>query len=265
MANSTYINYISQLAKISLSFGKTPEKLSQDELDSYLAKLNSTCKSPSKTSFKLCVFSLYFYFKKILRLQNHLILPKVVQRSSLPLVFSRNDCKKIFFVTQNLKHRAILTLIYSAGLRVSELCSLQLQDVDFDRMTITVRQGKGNKDRCLPLAKLMKKGLIKYLDKYKPTSFIFYGVVGRNHSYSVKSVQEILKKALIKAEIQKPGASLHTLRHSFATHLLEDGTNIVKIQQLMGHSSIQTTMIYTRLVNAYYGIVVSPLDSLYSQ
>ncbi len=166
-------------------------------------------------------------------------------------------------MTKNLKHRAILTLTYSAGLRVSEVCKIRINDIDFDRLTITIRQGKGNKDRCLPLAELMKKGLLKYLSAYKPTGFLFYGIAGKKYPYSVRSVQEILSKALKNANIQKPGACVHTLRHSFATHLLENGTNIVKIQQLMGHSSIQTTMIYTRLVNAYYGKVVSPLDSLY--
>ena len=216
LSPNTFKNYISALGRLSLHYGKTPENLSQYELDSYLADLNRQGQGSSKALLKLCVYGLRFYFKKILRLKSHLVLPNVVQRSSLPIVFSRVDCKKLFFVTKNLKHRAILTLIYSAGLRISELCKIQVHDIDFDRMTITVR-----------------------------------------------SVQQILVKAFKKADIQKPGASVHTLRHSFATHLLENGTNIVKIQQLMGHSSIQTTMIYTRLVNAYFGKVESPLDTLY--
>jgi len=263
LSPNTFKNYISALGRLSLHFGKIPENLSQYELDSYLADLNKQGQGSSKALLKLCVYGLRFYFKKILRLKSHLVLPNVVQRSSLPIVFSRVDCKKLFFVTKNLKHRAILTLIYSAGLRISELCKLQVHDIDFDRMTITVRQGKGNKDRCLPLAELMKKGLLQYLNQYKPAGFLFYGMTGKEYPYSVRSVQQILVKALKKADIQKPGASVHTLRHSFATHLLEDGTNIVKIQQLMGHSSIQTTMIYTRLVNAYFGKVESPLDTLY--
>ena len=181
----------------------------------------------------------------------------------MPQVFSREDCKKIFFVTKNLKHRVILTLIYSAGLRLGEVCKLQVNDIDLDRMTISVRQGKGNKDRCLPLAQLMKKGLIKYLDVYKPEWFLFFGMKGKKIPYAQKSIQQVLSKAIINANIQKTGASVHTLRHSFATHLLEDGVNIVKIQQLMGHSNIQTTMIYTRLVNIHFGKVESPLDTLY--
>lgn len=181
----------------------------------------------------------------------------------MPQVFSREDCKKIFFVTKNLKHRVILTLIYSAGLRLGEVCKLQLNDIDLDRMTISVRQGKGNKDRCLPLAQLMKKGLIKYLDVYKPEGFLFFGMKDKKIPYAQKSIQQVLSKAIINANIQKTGASVHTLRHSFATHLLEDGVNIVKIQQLMGHSNIQTTMIYTRLVNIHFGKVESPLDTLY--
>jgi integrase/recombinase XerD len=246
-----------------LYYRKTPEKLSQVELDLYLAGLNKVSIKPSKALFKLCVFGIRFYFKKILRIDSHLIFPSVLVKSSLPQVFSRKDCKRIFFVTKNLKHRVILTLMYAAGLRVSELCNLQVSDVDFDRMIITIRQGKGNKDRCVPLAELMKKGLLEYLKVYKPSSFLFYGMAGTHNSYSVRSIQNILKNAMAIATIQKPGASLHTLRHSFATHMLEDGVNIVKIQQLMGHTSIQTTMIYTRLVNLYWGKVESPLDTLY--
>lgn len=183
----------------------------------------------------------------------------------MPVVFSREDCKKMFFVTKNLKHRIILTLIYSAGLRVSEVIKMLVCDIDMDRMTITVRQSKGNKDRCIPLGEIMKKGLIQYLADYNPTSFLVYSMSGRQKPYSIKSIQNILLKAMLNAGIKKIGASVHTLRHSFATHLLENGANIVKIQQLMGHNDIKTTMIYTQLVNAHFGKVESPLDTLYKK
>jgi site-specific recombinase XerD len=263
LSPKTFKNYISALGRICLHFGKTPESISQFELDSYLSELYLSSTGSSKAVLKMCVFGLRFYFSKILRTPSHLVFPSIIQRSSLPEVFSRSDCKKLFFVTKNLKHRAILTLTYSAGLRVSEVCNLQLHNIDFDRMTITVRQGKGGKDRCIPLAELMKKGLFQYIDFYNPTNYLFYGMNSKTDPYSVKSIQNILKKAIKLSGIQKPGASVHTLRHSFATHLLENGTNIVKIQQLMGHSNIQTTMIYTRLVNTSFGKVISPLDSLY--
>lgn len=251
------------MARICLYYGKTPEHFSQIEFDNYFAQLSQKSQGPSKTLLKLCVFSLRFYFKKILRVQSPFVFPSVVQRNSLPEVFSREDCKKIFAVTKNLKHRVILTLTYSAGLRISEVIKLRLHEIDFDRMTITIREGKGGKDRCIPLGELMKRGLLQYINEYQPIDFLFYGAAGKNHCYSTKSIQNILKKAIENAQILKPKASVHTLRHSFATHLLENGTNIVKIQQLLGHSDIKTTMIYTRLVNAHFGKVVSPLDSLY--
>ncbi|SOE20130.1 Site-specific recombinase XerD [Spirosomataceae bacterium TFI 002] len=263
LSPKTFRNYISALGRICLHFGKTPEYITQSELDYYLADLNQNRSGTSKARLKMCVFGLRFYFNKILRIPSNLVFPSIIQRRSLPVVFSRSDCKKLFFVTKNLKHRAILTLTYSAGLRISEVCKLQLHDIDFDRMTITVRQGKGGKDRCIPLAELMKKGLLRYIDFFHPTSYLFFGMNSKTDQYWVKSIQNILKKAIRLSGIQKPGASVHTLRHSFATHLLENGTNIVKIQQLMGHSNIQTTMIYTRLVNTSFGKVVSPIDSLY--
>lgn len=211
----------------------------------------------------MCIYGLSFYFRKILHIKDYLFLPNVVQKSTLPVVFSRVECKRIFSVIKNLKHRVCLTLIYSAGLRVGELCSLKIWDIDFDRMTITVRQGKGNKDRCIPLSVLQKKGLIQYYNKYGPSGFVFFSGKDKSTPYSSRSVQHILNKAMEAAFILKKGASPHTLRHTFATHLLENGTNIVRIQQLMGHSDIKSTLIYTRLVNANYGMVVSPLDSLY--
>lgn len=211
----------------------------------------------------MCIYGLSFYFRKILRKKDFLLLPNVVQKTTLPIVFSRNECKRIFSVVKNLKHRVSLTLMYSAGLRVGELCSLKIWDIDFDRMTITVRQGKGNKDRCIPLSVLQKKGLIQYYNEYGPNGFVFFSGKDKSTAYSPRSVQHILSKAMEAASILKKGASPHTLRHTFATHLLENGTNIVRIQQLMGHTDIKSTLIYTRLVNADYGMVVSPLDSLY--
>lgn len=211
----------------------------------------------------MCIYGLSFYFRKILHNKDFLFLPNVVQKPTLPLVFSRAECKSIFSVVKNLKHRVCLTLMYSAGLRVAELCNLKIWDIDFDRMTITVRQGKGNKDRCIPLSVVIKKGLTQYYDKYKPSGFVFFSANDKSTPYSSRSVQHIFNKAIEAADIIKIGVSPHTLRHTFATHLLENGTNIVMIQQLMGHSDINSTLIYTRLVNADYGKVVSPLDSLY--
>lgn len=153
--------------------------------------------------------------------------------------------------------------MYAAGLRVSEVCNLKIWDIDFDRMTITVRQGKGNKDRCLPLSTLLKKGLFQYYNEYAPSSFVLFGAKDKTIAYSQRSIQHVLNKAMDAAGIIKNGASPHTLRHTFATHLLENGTNIVKIQQMMGHTDIKSTLIYTRLVNTSYGKVISPLDSLY--
>jgi integrase/recombinase XerD len=177
-------------------------------------------------------------------------------------VLSQRECKILFKTPSNLKHRVILSLIYSAGLRISEATALLISDIDFDRKTITVRKGKGNKDRCLPLATALIIGLNKYLIRYQPNSFLFYSYQN-NLRYSTRSIQQIMSAALQKALINKPGASVHSLRHSFATHLLENGANIVQIQGLMGHNDITTTLIYTKLVNQNLHAVKSPFDTLY--
>lgn len=177
-------------------------------------------------------------------------------------MLSQRECKILFKTPSNLKHRVILSLIYSAGLRISEATALLISDIDFDRKTITVRKGKGNKDRCLPLATALIVGLNKYLSRYRPTGFLFYSYQN-NVRYSTRSIQQIMSAALQKAQINKPGASVHSLRHSFATHLLENGTNIVQIQGLMGHSDIATTLIYTKLVSENLHAVKSPFDTLY--
>jgi integrase/recombinase XerD len=220
---------------------------------------------PSLTSLKLTVYALRYYFKKILLTEPPYYLPSIKQGKSLPIVLSHSDCKILFTSALNLKHTLLLCTTYSAGLRLSEVVNLRLADLDFDRMTLTVRNGKGQKDRCLPLAKALKKGLLRYQQEYQPRTFLFFGFRGSHTPYSRRSAQSVFKQALGRSGINKSEASIHSLRHSFATHLLENGANIVQIQHLLGHSSIKTTMIYTQLVAQQFKQVKSPFDTLYGQ
>ena len=177
----------------------------------------------------------------------------------LPNVLSISDIKSILDNITNLKHKAIISLIYSAGLRISELVHLEIKDIDSQRMMIRIRSSKNNRDREVMLSENILKLLRDYYKIYKPRKYIFEGLNGGR--YHVRSVQEVFKKALINADINK-NASVHTLRHSFATHLIENGTDIRIVQELLGHKNIKTTQIYTHVTDLTKQKIKSPFDSL---
>tara|TARA_R110002124_G_scaffold109723_4_gene263156 strand:- start:18751 stop:19587 length:837 start_codon:yes stop_codon:yes gene_type:complete len=181
------------------------------------------------------------------------------KQSKLPNVLSQQEVKRLFSVVTNIKHKTILQTIYSAGLRMSEVLNLKVNDIDSDRMTIKIRQSKGAKDRHVMLAEKLLILLRQYVREYDPQEYLFEGQKGG--AYSSRSVQQIMKKALQKAQIKKK-ATVHTLRHSFATHLLESGTDLRYIQEFLGHKSIQTTEIYTHVTSVGKSNVKSPLDTL---
>lgn len=175
----------------------------------------------------------------------------------LPEVLSEEEVKAILDATENLKHKAILMTIYSAGLRISEVINLKIKDIDSQRMQIRVEQGKGKKDRYTLLGKKTLEVLRKYFQLYKPRVYIFEGMDGQQ--YSKSSITQILKTSVLKAGIKKR-VSVHTLRHSFATHLLEGGVNLRYIQSLLGHGSSKTTEIYTHITTKGFDQIVNPLD-----
>ncbi|PJR04033.1 tyrosine-type recombinase/integrase [Avrilella dinanensis] len=177
----------------------------------------------------------------------------------IPVVFSQQEIKKMLGICENIKHKAILATIYSCGLRLSELTSLMIKDVDSKAMTVTIRQGKGNRDRVVVLSEKLLFLLRDYFKEYKPKEYLFEGQSGGK--YSERSVQQVLKQILAKANIKTKG-SVHTLRHSYATHLIEQGTDVRFVQELLGHKNIKTTMIYTHLTDATKRKIKSPLDNL---
>jgi site-specific recombinase XerD len=176
----------------------------------------------------------------------------------LPNVLSKEDVIAIIAATTNLKHKALLALIYSAGLRISEALAMQPKDIDSKRMLIHVKNAKGKKDRYTLLSEKVLVILREYYNIYQPKTYLFEGQAGG--AYSSRSAQTVLKLAVKKAGIDKP-VSLHTLRHSFATHLLESGTDLRYIQDLLGHSSPKTTMIYTHVSSSSLKKIKNPFDS----
>ena len=177
----------------------------------------------------------------------------------LPKVWSKKEVKRILTCTENLKHKTLLSILYGSGLRIGEVLKLKITDIDSKRMQIRILGGKGKKDRYSILAQSQLNILREYYKQYRPQSYLFEGQFGGQ--YSATSAGNILKKAIVRSGVPKRGG-LHSLRHSFATHLLESGTDLRYIQELLGHSSSKTTEIYTHVSNKYLQQIKSPLDDL---
>ena len=177
----------------------------------------------------------------------------------LPNYLTFDEVKKLIEVTHNLKHKSVIMLLYSGGLRLSEVINLKITDIDSNSMTITIRQTKGKKDRQVMLSEQFLLILRQYFLKYQPSCYLFEGQ--NNLQYSGRSIQQIVKESAIKTGINK-NISPNILRYSFATHLLEAGTNIRSVQQLLGHNHLNTTKIYTQITNIANKKIKSPLDRL---
>lgn len=189
-----------------------------------------------------------------------LVRPK--KDKKLPIVLSKEEIIDIIRVTKNIKHRTFLTLLYSAGLRIGELLNLKLVDIDIDRKQVIVKNGKGRKDRFVVLSSAFLPLLNNYLVTYQPKIFFIEGVSGTK--YSPESIRAVLRRSCSAAKIIKP-VTPHSLRHSYATHLLENGTDLRHIQELLGHSKPETTMIYTHVTSKALMNIKSPLDTIIEQ
>lgn len=201
-----------------------------------------------------------FYYERVLGGQRKVyLIERPREENYLPEVLSTKEISKILISIDNLKHKAIIMTIYSSGFRIGEAINLKIKDIDSERMQIRIEQGKGKKDRYTILSSKNLDLLRKYFLEYKPKKWLFEGMSGGK--YSRKSIQIILKKAALKAGILKR-ITVHTLRHSFATHLLESGTDIRYIQSLLGHSNTKTTEIYTHITKKGLDKIKSPLDDL---
>ena len=257
----TYKCYIRQIAAISLEFNKIAVEISNEEIAEYLFKVKKE-NDFSESYFKFTVYGLRYLFR-LYGLEDKLIkLPPLPKKKTLPVVLSQAECKKLFVAPEKFKDKFMLTLMYSAGLRMGELQRLEKLDIDTGRKLIYVRQGKGQKDRYIVLSKFLASRYEKYCKEYKITKFVFPGQKQGNY-ISKTTVRKILKHAVLKAGIEK-SVCAHTLRHCFATHMLENGIDIVTVKEQLGHECIQTTMEYLQVARFERKTAVSPLDSLYS-
>jgi len=259
-SESTLHNYSRSLAKMALYFKCSPLELTDDQINDYLLMLRDT-QNPSLSYFKHTVYGLRLVFRLIDREDKAIRLPSIKKLKALPVVLSKNECKQLFAKPKLLKHRILLCLIYSAGLRISELVNLKQKHIDFDRKMIHIVQSKNSKDRYVPLSDLIARGLKKYYLACRPKGWVFNGRT-RGEPISKRAVQWVMRETVNKTTIQKK-ACVHTLRHSFATHLLEDGVDIYTIQLLLGHANIATTLIYLHIARVNRRPGHSPLDTLY--
>lgn len=260
-SKSTLNNYIRRIALCVLNFGRLPEQLDPEEINEYLVSLALDPKSPSRSSFKHMVYGLRYYFRLQGMNKNAIALPSLKKEAKLPVILNGKELKELFAAPKLLKQRVVLTLIYSAGLRGQEVINLKISDIDFERKTIHIRQSKYKKDRIVPLSNYMAVGLKKYLKAENPHIWLFNGKEPDGR-YSVKGLSWVMRESLKKTSITKD-VSLHSLRHSYATHLLEQGINIVTLKELLGHAEITTTMIYLHIAQCPYIKPHSPLDRLY--
>jgi site-specific recombinase XerD len=255
---ATIRNYTSQLQGFVNFFQREPHDLTESDINVYLKFLIEK-KNISASGQNIAINSIKFYFEQVLGGERRRYrYDRPVKENKLPVVLSEDEVRLILKECENLKHRMMLKLIYSAGLRRSELINLRICDIDRKRFVINVRQGKGKKDRITLLSQKVLDELDLYREAYQPKKWVFESAT--HTQYSESSLHKVFKKALAKSGIEK-NVSVHTLRHSFATHLLERGTDIRYIQILLGHESSITTERYTHLTKKGFENIKSPLDN----
>ncbi len=250
-----YCGAVSQLAK---HYNRSPDKISRDEIRQFVHHLITERKLAS-SSVNVKLAGIRFFYQQVLGQPQFDLKIDRKKSGRLPEPLSRSEIENLLAVTDNPKHRAVLMTAYGSGVRASELIHLQPQDIYSQRMLVHVRNGKGAKDRFTLLSERLLIELREYWREYRPTTWLFEGQNGT--PYSDTSVQRIFNKAKEKANITR-GRGIHCLRHSFATHLLEGGVDLLTISKLLGHRNLQTTAIYLHVTEKHRQGIKSPLDLL---
>jgi site-specific recombinase XerD len=243
--------------ELCLAAGKGPEEMAREDITAYLAGMEQD-KNAAASTMNLAISAFKFFYGEVLREKIVREQCRPRQDKRLPRVLSKQDIRRMLEREMNLKHRLLLALAYSSGLRVSEVVALKVKHIDLSRKSVFVSGGKGRKDRCTLLSEAVVAFLEEYAAQEDTDAWIFPGVPREKH-LSIRSAQKVFDRALARAGVEKE-ASIHSLRHSFATHLLEAGTDIRYIQDLLGHTSIKTTERYTHVARRKALSIQSPLD-----
>lgn len=253
-------NYLMQISKMVLHFKCSPLELSIDQMEEYLFVLRQKEK-PSMSSFKHLVYGLRTLFAMFKNEELLLALPSISSSKALPVVLSQQEVKILLKSPKLLKHRVLFAVIYDCGLRISEVINLKVEDMDFNRKLIHIRQSKHKKDRYVPISPLTIRGLKQYLKTSNPKIWAFNGKV-RGQPMSKQGIRHAFKAAVKRAGIEKQ-VCVHTLRHCYATHLLEMGLDIVSVKNQLGHAEIRTTMMYLHIARSNPIAGFAPLEKLY--
>jgi len=256
----TQTAYLREIAKLENYFNRSPEELGEEEVKGYLVHMLED-RGLSSGTYKYYAAGIKFLYRTTLNrgeVVEKIKYPKA--KIKLPVVLDLSEVRTMLSVMENLKHRAVLTITYSAGLRVSETAHLKVTDIDSKRMMVRVRQGKGGKDRYTILSKTTLECLREYWRAYRPKDWLFEGQKEGSH-ICYTSIRNIFVEAKERAGITKP-VGPHSLRHAFATHLIEAGTSLHHVQLLLGHKSPKTTTVYLHVSKMNLAQVSSPLDSI---
>jgi site-specific recombinase XerD len=254
-------NYGRSVAQLALHFGRCPELVSVEEINCYLYH-KAVDEEACESYIKFAVFGMRMWLRMYGKSEDAIKIPLMKKSHPLPEVMSKGECRELFKAPKSFKHRFMLAFTYSTGMRLKEMRFVKISDIDTERMQVRIRQGKGNKDRYVVLSRYIKTKLPDYLSTYKPEKYLFEGNK-LGHEMCERSIQNVIIEALKKTNIRKK-VSLHTLRHSFATHLLEAGVDLYTIQHLLGHNQLRSTIIYLHIAQVLPKSAKSPLDTLYN-
>lgn len=250
----TIKSYLYCLQKYFLFKGNTFTELDQENIKNFL--LYSQKKHISAQSRNLFLNAIKFYYRNVVRNQQTIKIKSAKKAKNLPTVLSRNEVMKILEFPKNTKHKLLLSLAYGAGLRVSEVIGLKVQDLDFEELTVYIKQGKGQKDRISIMPRSLIDNLKNLIAGKEKKDIVFTSE--RGGKLSTRTAQKVFENALRNSDVKK-NATFHSLRHSFATHLLENGTDVRYVQELLGHQNIRTTQRYTHVTNPKLKNIKSPL------
>ena len=255
-SDHTIKNYVRANLDLLNFLNKEPEKVTEDDVKKYLSKISGRASS----SIILFLAAIRYSFSNILKKDPTSGIKRPKRERKLPTVLTKKEVRKLLNIIENKKTKLMMAMLYACGFRVSELVNLKLEDLDLDEKIGHVRQGKGKKDRMFNISAFLFKPLKKQIEQQKQNNheFLFTGPKGK---LTDRNIQKLLKKATEKAEIKK-NVHPHTLRHSFATHLLENGTDIRYIQELLGHADLSTTQLYAHVSSEQIKKIKSPIDTL---
>ena len=262
LSPSTLKNYGRCIAQLALHYRVLPLELSDEVINEYLLELKNGT-NPSESYFKHTVYGLRFLFRLFGREDRAISLPPISRSKKLPVVLNRVEVLRLMKTPKRLKHRVLLGLTYAAGLRLFEIAALEIGDIDFERQTVFVRRGKNRKSRYVPIEENILRGLKTYLEAACPKNYLFNGRA-QGAPMSKRGIQFLVRQA-VKASGLVKQISLHTLRHSYATHFLEDTGDLFSLKENLGHARIETTLIYVHIVGSLPRTgAYSPMSRLFS-